>query len=156
MSLSHSACRTSKNSNRQQTRMAVEELSEIRSRVQESNDYFSSKSLTDSNGQSYQLTIFLADTLQFSMKNGFIGKASKAVLTRSSEQIIRLTGTSKFAGLLTSELEGKVRRPSTLKMKNRSVSVERRGMIWKGIGVGLIVGLLMLGIWWKLRESLLI
>ena len=136
--------------------MAVEEQSEIKIRVQEANDYFRSKSLIDSSGQSYQLTIFPADTFRLSIQNGFIGKGSKVVLTGSSEQIIRLTDTSKFAGLLTSELEGKVRRDSTVNMKNRSVSVERRGMIWKGIGVGLIVGIIVFGVWRKLREFLLI
>ena len=156
MSLSHSACRTSKNSNRQQTRMAVEEQSEIKIRVQEANDYFRSKSLIDSSGQSYQLTIFPADTFRLSIQNGFIGKGSKVVLTGSSEQIIRLTDTSKFAGLLTSELEGKVRRDSTVNMKNRSVSVERRGMLWKWIGAALIVGIIVFGVWRKLREFLLI
>ena len=154
--LTHSACRTSKYSNRQQTRLAVKEQFDIKTRVQEANDYSRSKSLTDSNGQSYQLTIFPADTFQFSMKNGFIGKALKVVLTGSSEQIIRLNDTSKFAGLLTSELEGKVRRDSTVNMKNRSVSVERRGMIWKGIGVGLILGIIVFGVWRKLRKSLLL
>ena len=136
--------------------MAVEEQSEIKIRVQEANDYFRSKSLIDSSGQSYQLTIFPADTFRLSIQNGFIGKGSKVVLTGSSEQIIRLTDTSKFAGLLTSELEGKVRRDSTVNMKNRSVSVERRGMLWKWIGAALIVGIIVFGVWRKLREFLLI
>ena len=63
--LCHGACRSSKFSNQQQSRLAVQEQSDINSRVQEVNHYARSGSITDSSGQSFQLTIFPADTFKF-------------------------------------------------------------------------------------------
>ncbi|MEJ7780791.1 MAG: hypothetical protein WKF68_14505 [Daejeonella sp.] len=149
--LTHSACRTSKFSSRQQTRLAVEEQSDMKSRVREVNRYVRSETITDSSGQSYQLTIFPADTFKFSLQNGFIGKASKVVVKGFSNQLIRISDTSTFSGSLTSETEGKMTREVTAKTGNRSTSVERKGFMWKGICLGLIVGLIILGIWRKFK-----
>lgn len=59
------------------------------------------------------------------------------------------SSASKFTSSNTSEVEEKVQTDSTETFKGRDVSVERKGMIWKGIGIGLIAGLIMLGIWRK-------
>lgn len=141
--LSHNGCRSTKTSNRHQNRVSVQEQYDIKARVQEFNDYSSSESLSDSSGRSFQLTIFPADTFQFSLQHGFIGKASKVVLRGSSKQVIRLTDTSRIVSSKTFESVEKVRRDSLVKMNNRSVSVEKRGRIWQGIGIGLIIGLIL-------------
>ena len=134
--------------------MAVVEQSDIKTRIQESNNYSRSASLTDSSERKYQLTIFPVDTFHFSLQNGFIVKASKVVLTGSGKQVVRLTDSSKFASLLTSELERKFRKDSTLNMKKKSVAVERRGAIWHWIASALFVGIVILVTWWKSLDNI--
>lgn len=151
--ISHNGCRSTKTSNRQQNRVSVQEQSDIKTRVQEVNNHSRSESLSDSSGKSFQLTIFPADTFQFSLQKGFIGKASKVVLTGSSKQVIRLLDTSKIVRSFAIEYDGKFRSDSTGKSKRRTVLVEKDGKIWAEISIGLILGVVLFRIWQKYREQ---
>ena len=88
--LSQSACRTSKLTDRQQTRSSEAELFDIRSRGQQSTKLSRSSTITDSSGQFYQVTIFPADTFHFSMRDGFRGKALKIVVKGSKQELMQI------------------------------------------------------------------
>jgi hypothetical protein len=148
--LSHSACRTSKLANRQNGSMQEIQQFKIQSHLKEVNSYDRHQSSTDSSGQSYQLTIFPADTFQFSIKNGFVGKASKVVLNGSAEQVIRYTDTSKLSGFRTSASDERSTRELTTKTGSLSALVKGKTGIWTGIVAGLTLGLLMCWIWRKI------
>lgn len=59
----------------------------------------------------------------------------------------------KFIKGVLGGFSGKIGTVIGSNIKTRSVSVEKMGMIWKGIGVGLILGLIMLGMWRKVRKA---
>ena len=86
----HIACRTIKNSNRQQSRISERELIDSRAQEQESTKISLSTAITDSSGQFYQATIFPVDTFQFSLRDGFKGKALKVEVRGSVKQLIRV------------------------------------------------------------------
>ncbi|MDP3468285.1 MAG: hypothetical protein Q8S11_08120 [Daejeonella sp.] len=147
------ACHSSKLMNRQQARLALKEQSNSKSRVLEHNQFERFEYLIDSSGHSYQLSIFPTDTFKFSLQEGFIGKASKVLIKGSGNQVIRITDTSKTSGTVSSELEEKVRNEVLAKSTERSVSVERKGGLWIGIAAGLIVGLVVVGVWWRVGRG---
>ena len=149
--LCHGACSTRRLSDLQKSRLRFEEQSEIESRVKEINRINRHESVTDSNRNTYQLTIFPADTFKFSMQNGFIGKASKIVLNGTSEQLIRVLDTSKFTSSISSESDTKMRTDRMENLRDRSTQLERRDVTWIGLCVGLIVAVVVLGVWRRSR-----
>ena len=86
----HIACRTIKNSNRQQSRSADRELIDSRIQEHESTKISLSTVIADSSGRFYQATIFPVDTFQFSLQDGFKGKALKVEVRGSVKQLIRV------------------------------------------------------------------
>ncbi len=144
-----SACRTGKLSDRQKTRLLFEEQSEIESLVKEISRLNRSKSITDSTRNTYHLTIFPADTFKFSMQKGFIGMASKIVLEGTIEQLTKVLDTATFTNSISSESTGKMRRDLNARTADRTSLAETRGNIWKGVCVGLITAVVILGIWRK-------
>ena len=86
----HSGCRTIKSTNRQQSRTSGRELIDSRIREHDSISISRSMVMTDSSGQYYQATIFPADTFQFSLRDGFKGKALKVEVKGSVKQLIRV------------------------------------------------------------------
>ncbi len=149
--LCHGACRTSKISSRQKAQLAFEMQSDVKSKLSEDKRFERTKSVIDSSGQSFQLTIFPVDSFKFSLQNGFVGKATKVIVKGSNDQMIRISDTIKSSVSLNSESETKLTSDFTEKMKDKSSQVERRTVVWKGICLGLIAGMVILWIWRKLR-----
>ncbi len=150
--LSHGACRTRKLTGREQSRLDIEERADTKSRVQEVNRLAVSRTITDSSGQSYQLTIYPADTFTFSMENGFTGKALKVVLNGFLKQQLRISGTSNVNKTMTYETEASRSSDLTERNKTREAALERTGIMSKGLVIGLIVLLIILGLLWKFRQ----
>ena len=118
---SHIACRTIKNSNRQQSRNANRELVDSRIQEQESTKISLSTAITDSSGRFYQATIFPVDTFQFSLRDGFKGKALKVEVRGSVKQLIRVKEVRSISHTRDSSETTK----SSRKVESEQVSVTK-------------------------------
>ncbi|MEJ7694643.1 hypothetical protein [Daejeonella sp.] len=151
---SHGACRTSKLSARSKARHIVGERSDFKNRVMDINRYDKFKTITDSSHQSYQLTIFPADTFKFSIQNGFIGKATKIIITGSGSQLKHILDTSKYVQTSTTDTEVTMTRNEQTNIRGRSAVVERGYLMWKWICAATVVGLVLFIGWRRFRKFL--
>ena len=117
----HIACRTIKNSNRQQSRNANRELVDSRIQEQESTKISISTAITDSSGRFYQATIFPVDTFQFSLRDGFKGKALKVEVRGLVKQLIRVKEVRSISHTRDSSETTK----SSRKVESEQVSVTK-------------------------------
>lgn len=150
--LSHSACRSTKFSNRQQNQLDALEQTGTRSREQESKSYSQSNLITDSSGQVYQLTIFPADTFQFSVQEGFRGKASKVELRASIRQLKRIKDSTAFTGSEDRETIAKIIRKAEAKQLAYSKSVEKTSFNWLWLCLAAAVALFIVWIFRRFRK----
>ena len=121
MIFTHSGCRTIKSTNRQQSRISERELIDSRIREHESTSISRSMVMTDSSGEYYQATIFPADTFQFSLRDGFKGKALKVEVRGSVKQLIRLNGVGSMTHTRDSSEEVK----STRKVESEQIPASK-------------------------------
>lgn len=128
--LSQSACRTEKLLNRQQTSSSSLEVTADSVRELQNRSFSRTSAVRDSSDQFYQVTIFPADTFQFSMQEGFTGKATKLEVRGSIRQIRHLNDS---ATLMTGSDKRKTYK-SIQKMDNEEVSkfksVEKTRINW--------------------------
>ena len=117
----HIACRTIKNSNRQQSRSADRELIDSRIQEHESTKISLSTVIADSSGRFYQATIFPVDTFQFSLQDGFKGKALKVEVKGSVKQLIRVNKT----GSMTYTRDSAETTKSSRKVESEQVSATK-------------------------------
>ena len=154
--LCHGACRTSKFSNRQHVQAMVVEETNNSSIEQENKQYALSRSIIDSNGQEYHVTIFPADSFRFSLQEGFSGKATKIELRGSARQLTRINDSTTInATALRKSSSGVIRKTSN-EERSRSRSVKKSAISWIWVWGMLALGLLMVWVWKHFRHSRLL
>ena len=149
--LCHGACRTSKYSNGQHIQTMAAEETNIKSKEQENRQSSLSRSIVDSIGQEYYVTIFPADSFRFSVQEGFFGKATKIEVRGSEKQFSRINDSITINASASRKSSSGVKRKTSNEETSRSRSVEKMRMprIWMS-GV-LALGLLMVFIWIRFR-----
>lgn len=152
--LFQSACSTNKLLNRQQDRRTVREHTDTRSRQEENKQYSRSHSITDSTGQFYQVTIFPADSFEFSLREGFKGKASKVELRGSIQQLKRINDRSALIVSANSEATSKMNRKLAVKKLDHAKSVKKTGLGWWWLFVAVGLGLVMIWVSRRWRNML--
>lgn len=150
--MSQSACRTNKFSNRQMNRSAALEQTDIRSRKQENKQYSRFNVITDSGGQVYKVTIFPTDTFQFSMQEGFTGKASKVEVSGSIRRLKRITDGTAFIVSKDRETNGTMIRKMEAKQLGNSKSVEKTSFNWGWLCVAAAIALFIVWIFQRFRK----
>lgn len=154
--LCHGACRTSKYSNRKHVQAILAEETYNSIIEQENKKYSLSRSIIDSTGQEYQVTIFPADSFRFSVQEGFSGKAIKIELRGSARQFTRTNESAAFNVSTSKEHSANVIRKSNHNERTRSRSVEKIRMPWIWLSGVLALGFLMVYIWKRFRLSRLV
>lgn len=154
--LCHGACRTSKYSNRQHVQTMATEKTKISSGEQENKQYSLSRSIIDSTGQEYYVTIFPADSFRFSVQEGFSGKATKIELRGMAKQLTRINDSATLNVLASKKSSASMIRKVSDVQKIRSRSVEKRRISWIWLCGVLTLGLLMLWVWKHFRLSRLL
>lgn len=148
------ACRSTKSSNRQKVNSTEIEQTETRSREQENKQYARSYSLTDSSGQFYQLTIFPVDSFQFSLREGFKGKANKVELRGSIHQLKRMTDSSVLILSANKQANSTRNRKVSIKKLDHAKSVKKTGLSWWWIFVAGGVSVATIWVWRRVRNGL--
>lgn len=138
------ACRANKFSNRQLNKLTRLEQTDTLIREQENIQLSHARSVTDSIGQVYQITIFPRDSFQFSMEKGFMGKAAKVELIGSIRQLNRVNDSIAFMVSKGKETKAKMIRKVESKQINNSKSVEKSRFNWwqacLAVGAVLLLG----------------
>ncbi len=154
--LCHGACRTSKYSNRKHVQAIVAEETYNSIIEQENKQYSLSRSIIDSTGQEYQVTIFPADSFRFSVQEGFSGKAIKIELRGSARQFTRTNDSTTLNASASRKFSSSAIRKISNEERSRSISVEKIGMPWIWLSGVLALGFLMVYIWKRFRLSRLV
>lgn len=152
--LSQSACRTHKLTNRQQYRSAALELTDTHSREQQKEFYSLKSTIIDSSGQLYQVTIFPADTFEFSMQQGFKGKASKVELKGSIRQLKKLNDSATFSANKERETRSKIIKVHETERVINSKSLENKGFNWLQLCLAIAAAVLIAMIFPRFRKRI--
>lgn len=142
------SCHTRKFSGRQQDQSAMFEQTDTRNLEQENIQHSRSLAVTDSSGQIYRITIFPADSFQFSPERGFSGKASKIELSGSILRINRMNDSTILT--ISGMRESKTSQTSkqNTKQVSNSKSIEKTKPAWWALGLVVIA----LFLWVKIRQ----
>lgn len=154
--LCHGACRTSKYSNGEHIQTMEAEETNIKSSEQENKQYSLSRSIVDSIGQEYYVTIFPADSFRFSVQEGFFGKATKIELRGSEKQFSRINESITINASASRKSSSGVKRKTSNEETSRSRSMEKTRIPWILVCSILALGFLMVFIWKRFRLSRLL
>jgi hypothetical protein len=142
-------CRSSKISRRQVSELSLKAQTEINTQEQGDKNYQRTASLLDSASQYYQLSIFPLDSFQFSLQEGFKGRASRILISGLNEQFIRLADTTNYREAMSSGSSAKISADLRAGSREKAVEAARQTPGWTGLIVGLLVILIALGLGWK-------
>ena len=152
--LSQSACRTHKLLNRQQDRSAAFEATDTHTREQQKKFYSIQSSIKDSSGQLYQVTIFPADTFEFSLQQGFKGKASKVELKGSASQLKMVNDSAIFSAINDREIRGTLIRKHDTEQLAKSKSVENKWLNWLPLCLAIAAMAMIVTIFLRFRKRI--
>ena len=152
--LCQSACRTHKLLNRQEDRSAAFEATDTHTREQQKKFYSMQSSIIDSSGQLYQVTIFPADTFQFSLQQGFKGKATKVEVKGSASHLKMVNDSATFSANNDSETRGTLIRKQETERLAKSKSVENKWLNWLPLCLAIAAMVMIVMIFLRFRKRI--
>lgn len=150
--LAHTGCSSDRFLNKQQQHATDQGQMEIRTQEQKVITLHSSGIIKDSIDQNYQISIFPMDTFQFSVAEGFKGKASKIELQGKYSFVKYVQDSLSLSGAVQKSLKGRMIRKVEHSELQKTSAKRRKAFTWWQLGSEAAVLFFLVWIFRKSRK----